>query len=144
MTLANIFHYRFEFKDKIPTREPTKAPAKWQNITNELVEKIEKISEEKYIKVKRIYEKGNSFLSKEEYNRRIKSKHTIPLVPTIEKLLKQTQITPANKTETNNINDKTDFPKTCSTFGHKNKMKTKFLARLFQSENPNGYKINLK
>ena len=144
MTLANIFHYRFEFKDKIPTSEPTKAPAKWQNITNELEEKIEKISEEKYIKVKRIYEKGNSFLSIEEYNRRIKSKQTIPLVPTIEKLLKQTQITPANKTETNNNNDKIDFPKTCSTFGHKNKMKTKFLARTFQSENPNGYKINLK
>ena len=144
MTLANIFHYRFEFKDKIPTREPTKAPAKWQNITNELVEKIEKISEEKYIKVKRIYKKGNSFLSKEEYNIRIKSKQTIPLVPTIEKLLKQTQITPANKTETNNNNDKIDFPKTCSTFGHKNKMKTKFLARTFQSENPNGYKTSLK
>ena len=35
-------------------------------------------------------------------------------------------------------NDKIDFPKTCSTFGHKNKMKTKFLARTFQSENPKG------
>ncbi len=47
MTLANIFHYRLEFKDKIPTREPTKAPAKWQNITKELEEKIEIISQAK-------------------------------------------------------------------------------------------------
>ena len=136
--MTKFYHYRFEFKDKIPTREPTKAPAKWQNITNELVEKIEKISEEKYIKVKRIYENGKSFLSIEEYNRRIKSKHTIPLVPTIEKLLKQTQTTPEKITQTKINNDKTDFPKTCSSFGHKNKMKTKFLARTFQSENPKG------
>ena len=47
MTFANICHYRFEFKDKIPTSEPTKAPAKWQNITNELEEKIEIISQAK-------------------------------------------------------------------------------------------------
>ena len=102
------------------------------------------ISEAKQIKIKRMQEKDKSFLSTEEYNKRIKSKQTIPLVPTIEKLLKQTQITPANKTETNNNNDKIDFPKTCSTFGQTNKMKTKFLARTFQSENPKGYKINLK
>ena len=47
MTLAKFYHYRLEFKDKIPTSEPTKAPAKWQNITNELEEKIEIISQAK-------------------------------------------------------------------------------------------------
>lgn len=83
-------------------------------------------------------------MSIEEYNRRIKSKQTIPLVPAIEKLLKQTQTTPENITQTKINNDKIDFPKTCSTFGHKNKMKIKFFARLFQSENPKGYKTSLK